>query len=291
MQDHDLDAIALRRVLTLSETGLLGGVALSELATLAGNAVEVELPAGSLVATAGARVAAVHVVIDGSLVASGGSGWRWHRHDIFGAVHVFADRAARHDVRAAVATRTLQIDAEDLTDLFDDNFGVLVATIRAVAARLADGGIDLSPATPAVVGVPLGLVDRLFLLRRQLPFTHGSVRALASLAGAATEQTWPAGAVVARAGDPATCAWWLGDGEVRILDSDREIARLGAGSAVGLVEMLAGGRHRTTIETTATTHALAATAAALVDVIEDHTELGIDVLAALSRELLDRNAT
>jgi hypothetical protein len=47
----------------------------------------------------------------------------------------------------------------------------------------------------------------------------------------------------------------------------------------------------TTIETTATTHALAATAAALVDVIEDHTELGIDVLAALSRELLDRNAT
>jgi CRP-like cAMP-binding protein len=104
------------------------------------------------------------------------------------------------------------------------------------------------------------------------------------------EQAWPAGAIIARAGEPANTAWWVGEGEIGIVDGDREIARRGPGSAIGVVEMLAASRHGATLQAATATHTLSTTAAGLIDVLEDHTDLGRDILAALAREVLDREA-
>jgi CRP-like cAMP-binding protein len=283
---HDLDAITLRRVLALRQTAFLADVELAELATLARNATEAVLPTGTRVAVAGDRVAAVHVVLDGQLARRGGEPFTWSRHDVFGSLLVLADLPARFDVGAAVPTRTLEIASDDLRDVLDDNFGVLVAALRGVARRLvALGGGTPAPALPPITG-PLGLVERVLLLRRQPAFARASVRALASLAQTATEQEWRAGAILAHRGELATEAWIVTSGELAAGER-----RFGPGAAVGLVETLAASEHGAPYEAITPVRTLSVTGAAILDVLEDHTDLALGVVSALSRDLLERGAS
>ena len=61
---------------------------------------------------------------------------------------------------------------------------------------------------------------------------------------------------------------------------------LGEGEAIGLLELLADRPHARTYEATTPTRAIAISGAALFDILEDHNDLGLEMLRAMSRELV-----
>jgi CRP-like cAMP-binding protein len=128
----------------------------------------------------------------------------------------------------------------------------------------------------------LTLVDRLIVLRRHMPFDDGRLQAIAAVAHASEEITWPAGFLVARAGDAAEAGIVILEGSVQ-----HGSRTLGPGDSIGTLEMLARLRHPFDIVTLGPTRALRCPVAAILDVIEDHTELGLAMLTTFARQLLD----
>src|SRR5262245_51531367 len=130
----DLYPFALRRILALRQFPILREAELGELALFAENATEVTLPAATQVATAGHRVGALHLVLEGEIATTGPARRTWRPREVFGALEVLAYRRASESAVTTVATTTLQLLAPDVADLLEDSFGVLLATLRALAA-------------------------------------------------------------------------------------------------------------------------------------------------------------
>lgn len=293
----------MRRLLELRRFPLLAGAELAELAMLAENVVETSYPSGAIVA-APSTLDEIHLILTGqidvgsSMIAS---------HEAFGVLEVLGRRPLAVAAMAVGPTRTLRLKAGDLREVLEDSFGLLVIAIRELAARtlaLHDAGPPCRPFAAAIpVAGPLGLVERMMVLRHQVPFAlaaHGAwpdglgrsapLEAIALLAHASKETTWPAGAAMVRAGDPAHNACFLLDGTVRATREDRAPCVIGPGGAVGVIESLAGVPHTDTIEVVAPVRALEVAGSVVFDVLEDHMELGLSMLEALASALLDAMA-
>jgi CRP-like cAMP-binding protein len=279
--------LVLRRLLALRHVPELVGATLAELATLAENLDEVVLPAGTLVGDPGQRLPALHVVVDGQLAAAGGACWGPHR--MFGAVEILADRPPAERVHAAVDTTALRLGGNAFEELLEDNFGMLILVLRDLAGRLAPFAPvpRAAPAARPLASDPLDMVERLIALRGQLPFATGRLQALASLAQASEERRWPAGATMVRAGATADAVLVLLDGTVAVRAADGAVTLRGPGDAIGGLEALAGTRHAATVEAVTATRALASGSGAVLDVIEDHTDLGLAMIQVIASALLD----
>jgi CRP-like cAMP-binding protein len=282
--------LVLRRLLALRHVPELTGATLAELATLAENLDEVTLPAGAVVSAPGQRLTALHVVVHGRLESTDGTTWGPNR--IVGIVEVLAGRAPRATIRAAVDTTALRLAGNAFLEILEDNYGLLVLVLRDLAGRLAPLARvrRTRAATPAYGAAPLDMVERLIALRGQLPFATGRLQALATLAQVSEEIQWPAGAVIARAGAPADAAFVILDGTVTMRGTDGATILVGAGDAIGSLETLAGGRLATTIEAVTATRVLSSRGDAMLDVIEDHTDLGLAVIEVIAGALLDAGA-
>jgi CRP-like cAMP-binding protein len=281
----DLQPHGLKRMLSLRQFRLFETADLDELATIAENLVERTVPAGTVLATAGARVHGVHLILSGR-VETDPSAHAWGPRQAFGALEVFANREATHTAVAATELETLYMSSSDIGEVLEDNFGVLLATLRELAVRVAALGHLPRAAAPLSPTNPLGLVERLILLRQQLPFTAARLQALAALAHASDEVLWPAHTIVTRAGEPATSGFVLVDGTALAMRGDaRQL--LEPGAPIGHLETIAGLPHGATIETTTPVRALRSDAAAILDVLEDHTDVGLAMLATFAGALLD----
>jgi CRP-like cAMP-binding protein len=278
----DINVRTLARMLRLRHFPMLEHADLDELATVAENLIETNVPAGTLIAVAGSRLRGIHLVVDGRIETEP-RGQSWTTHQAYGALEVFANREVVHTAIAATPVHTLQLLASDLGEVLEDNFSVLLATLR----RLAERVLAIAPPHPRSFLLhtvdTLGLVERLIVLRQQLPFMAARLQALASLAHASDEATLPAGATITRAGDPATSAFVIVSGSAR----DSETNVLGPGASIGYLETLAGLPYRTTLEATSPVRLFRSRGSAILDVIEDHTDVGLAMLAAFSRTLLD----
>jgi CRP-like cAMP-binding protein len=271
---HDR-AIPLRRLLALRQFPVFSALELGELAMIAENVRELVLPAGTRIDSDNG-LAGVHLVLDGSL---GGIGPR----ETFGLLEVLASRMPPAAV-TELKTRTFQLGGDELGEVLEDNFGLLRALLGDLATRLvAAGGLRPARMRTRPPEGPLTLVERLIVLRQHMPFDDGPLQAMATLAHAAEELAWPAGFVAARAGEPAESAIVILDGTLQA-----GARTIGPGEAIGALEMLARMRHPSEIVTVTPVRALRCSAAAILDVIEDHTELGVAMLAAFARQLLDR---
>jgi CRP-like cAMP-binding protein len=282
MSDHD--PLLLRRLLELRRFPLLTGAELGELAVLAENAVETVYPSGALVAEP-ARLAAVHLVLGGQIDAGPA---RSGPYELFGWLDVLAGRPLGAPAVAVGHTRTLRIAASDLAEILEDNFGLLALALRdlatrTLAARPSDQRARLSLPGPG----PLGLVERMIALRQRVPFTSARLEALAILAYESEEMIWPAGHIASRCGDPARTAGFILDGELRATPASREPVLLGSGGMVGVLESLAGLRHTSTVTAVTPVRVLEIASTAIFDVLEDHSELGLAMLATFAGDLLD----
>jgi CRP-like cAMP-binding protein len=277
----DFNPHSLRRILLLRHFPMLGSAELGELAMVAENVVEKTFPIGSTMAAEGRQPSAVHFIVSGRVGRSG------HEplgpRTVLGALEVFAGCDMHATAVAEAETNTLQLHPTDLAELLEDNFGLMRATVRDLAARLVTQ-VPPPIGSPIVVvpGTALGLVERLMLLRGQVTFSGVRLEALAALAHASHEVRWRAGEVVARAGEPATGAYIIATGELRTDDA----RILKPGHAIGSLETLGEVNHISTIVAETEVHALACSATAIFDVIEDHADFGIAMIASFADALL-----
>ncbi len=277
---RDQSPLLLRRMLVLRQFPLFAHAELGELAVIAENVAERSFVAGDLVAPA-AHVRSLHFVLDGHLAH--GSLRSGPRH-VFGALEVLGGRAARMPAFAGAPTRTLELAASDYVEVLEDNFGLLLATVRDLAARMIPLGDLRHRAHPFAEGQTLGLVERMIVLRQQTPFAAARLEALAILAHAATEVHFEVGSVLRRTNTPADGALILLEGSTR---RDRDQRILGPGHAIGTLETLANLHHTATYEAVTPIRALESHAATILDVLEDHTDLALAMMQTFARSLID----
>jgi CRP-like cAMP-binding protein len=276
----DYNPMVLRRLLALRQFPLFAAVELDELAMVAENVTEVTFAAHDVIVNVDTRVPAIHLIVDGRIDDRRSYGPR----QIFGALEVFAGRPAASSAVAGVATQTMQIAASDFSDILEDNFGLMQLVLRTLADRMVGSDARRRAARVLVPATrPLGMVERLIVLRQQTPFAAARLQSLAILAHIAREAMWPAGERIELDGD----ALILHDGELRETIGARESKRFGPGDAVGLVESLAGRPRERTLDALTPVSALRIPHSAILDVIEDHADLGFAMIQAFAAALLD----
>jgi len=275
----ELDPFVLRRALWLRHVRWLTAADLPDLALLAENLTEVHFAAGEIVAAAGVAPCALHFILDGEV---GIDGRRWGPGSVVGALEVFARRPLTNSLLAIQDTRTLQLTSNDLFEILEDNFAILRAALRG----FADG---MPPPPPLislpVLGDPLGFVERLTLLRDQPTFVGARLDALAELAHASQEVRFAAGSAVVRLGDPAISSFMIVEGTLIGPHGD-----IGPGHTIGALETLAERPYRATIEARTPVRALESSANAIFDVIEDHPDLGMAMLASFASTISEHHA-
>lgn len=297
---RDGSPMALRRLLALRQFPVFAAAELGELAIVADNVTETSFPAGTRVA-APTRLPALHLIVDGRIElrspqADGNAGTRivaWEPREAFGLYEVLASRPFAATAIAATDTRTLRLGASDLTDILEDNVGLLVSMIRDLAKRVV--GLELAHITQPLAPVanrtePLDLVERMIVLRNQVPILSRRLEPLAMLAHAMHELRWPAGTTIAEADELARDAFVILSGAVARSREGGHSDVAGAGATLGLIETLGGLRYGSTLTALVPTRALQIPIAMLFDVVEDHPELGLAVVAAFAGMLLDAAA-
>ncbi len=284
------DAIPLRTVFALRQFAAFTGVDLAELAVIAENVREVRLAAGTEIAAADARLPALHLILEGEIeVRSGDRLRRWGQREVFGLLEVLADRPLSAPAIAATTTRTLALRAADTREILEDNFGVLHAVIRALGHRtLATTGMLAPVAIPSPLR--LTLVERLIVLRQLEPFAGGRLHALAALASGCEEVVVPRGELLGRASKPPDGFAIVLSGEVHA-QRPGELATqpLQAGESVGVLEAIAGRPFEVNAEAVAPTRLLRCSLSTLIDVLEDHTDLGLAMVSNAATRLLDHH--
>lgn len=280
---------SVQRLLDLRTIDGFEDAELSDLTSLAENVTERTFEAGVLVAGARARTAAIHIVLEGRLTSP--SGRSWGPAEVCGSLEAMGRRRMSEDVFAEERTRTLQLSAAAFREILEDNYGLLTSVRRALGRQLHDLPISFETFdVPEAVGEPpLGMVERLMLLRRRMPFGRGRIEALAALAQAAEEIRIPASTELAVAGDAVTATLVILEGRVRVSRGGTTVV-VGPGYVVGALEALGELPHAATSVALTPVRALRCPSSVMFDVLEDHTDLALAMIESLAAALVDLGA-
>ncbi len=279
----------VERLLTLRQFPGFEDASLEELAVIAHNVVEQRFEPGATIVTP-SRSAPLHLVIEGTLASA--SGQTWGAHEVVGALEAIARRRTREPITAETEARTLRLAAADFREILDDNYG-LMSSVRRSLARELIADLVTAPPPPMRLGAediapsPLGMVDRLIVLRRYMPFSKGRIEALAALAQASEEIRMPARTTVGRQDETASAVLILLEGTVHATRDGVSFV-LAPGHAPGALESLAEIPYSSTMSTLTPIRALRFPSAALFDVLEDHTDLALAMVESLAGALVDR---
>jgi CRP-like cAMP-binding protein len=291
---------AFDRLLYLRTLPLFGTLPPEDLALLATYTTERQFDAGARLSSEHGRVDPIHLIVDGSVSTSRGGSpiGVFGPRDTVGVLGLLARADAGVEAVTNTATRTLQIDADALLDLFEDHFSILQHVLRGVASLVLEKGrqvllagapesrSDDAPMTSSAR--PLDFVERIFFLRRALPRGFTSVAALAGIARRATELRLEAGALLWSQGDPADAVVIPVRGAIAcVVDGGTHRFRCGAGVFVASSEALAGVSHWYEARAESALLALRIPIEELIDVFDDHFELAMEMLALMARDLLE----
>lgn len=274
------DPFVLRRVMWLRQVPWLGEADLPEVAMLAENLTEVRFAPGAVIAPAHVRPSALHFVVEGELANASRT---WGPRSVVGALEILAKRPIVEEVVAMRETRTLQLAEADVAEILEENFGVLRAALRGLAHGMPR--THAQPVAPPPLADPLGFVDRLILLRAQPTYSGARLDALSALAHASSEVRFAPGTQIVREGERAMSSFVIIEGSLTGPDGE-----LGPGDTIGALETLADLPHPATLESRTPVRALESSASAIFDVLEDHSDLGIAMLASFAGVLADRRA-
>jgi CRP-like cAMP-binding protein len=275
----------VRYLFALRQFAAFAQVDLGELAVIADNVCETRFAAGALIAPGDAPLASLHLVLEGGIETRAD---RWRSRDVFGLLEVLAERPLGAPAIAARETTTLALAAADTREILEDNFGVLHAVIRGLVGRLVALDLGATPTVEIPSSSRLSLVERLMVLRQLAPFAGGRLHALAAVAQGCEEVVWPGGHALACAGHPADGFTIILDGSPKSTRPDHATTHgLRAGDTTGLLETIGQLRHPLAIETTGPTRLLRCSSANLIDVLEDHPDLGLAIVRNAATALLD----
>lgn len=296
----------VERVLALRSFPGLALVEPAHLAVMAEVAEERFFPRGATLSTPGQPVRAAQLIRHGevAVLREGIAMRRFGAGDIVGAVaSITGDPEGQHVV-ATLDTRTFEIDRDDFSDVLEESFSLLHASLRGMLRGVlacrknlpGDAGFDAPILAEGHAPVELGLIERVLFLRGLLTYGRARVEALAELAREMTPVRVPAGTVLWSEGDPSPHSLLVWSGVVACTTNHGQRFRFGPDSAVGGIDSLAGEPrwYHAVAETDLV--ALRADVTHLMDVIEDHPDMGLDMLRSAARiltglyERLDRLA-
>jgi CRP-like cAMP-binding protein len=220
-----------------------------------------------------------------------------------GFVSMLARTAGGTSAVAESHVESYELRADVMEEIFEDHYTALLKTIRFIAQRLLVETKQAEP--PPYVPPPvafdhlvgeheLGIVERIFLLRRARAFTAANVNSLATLAKRMEEVRVPAGTTLWKPGDAANESYFIVKGMSRLVGQGGERVQIvGPGYTIGGSEALIGARRWNTFITDEPSILFRGSHLALIDLFEDDYDLALRFLSMLATYLLalqDRKA-
>jgi CRP-like cAMP-binding protein len=264
----------------------------SELAVLASICRERFFPAGATMHEPGVPVVAFHLVVDGRVhilrrgrvIQEFGA-----RSSVGGLAALTRDPQGAHAI-AVEDTLALEIDTDDMHDVFEDNYSIALGVLGALARTLRELQMQLGGAAmaarrtfePVASDRPLHTVDKMFFLRRTTNFATASIEALAHLAASTIEHRFEAGTVLWEQGDPADYSLLIMNGTIVGLPQDEEPLEFPVGFIVGGLDSL--GREPRWYRAVAKGNLLALELRRdyMLDALEDHPDMVLDLMRGLA---------
>jgi CRP-like cAMP-binding protein len=286
----------IERVIALRAFPGFSGLATDNLAILAECVEERICQSGEVIARRGQRVPAVYFVRRGRVdvlrhgvtqrsVGSGGAA---------GGLAALTRDPDGQDIVAAEGTELFVVRIEEMEDYFEECFPAMLAALRNLAAGVIearrrvpdDAGYpgDGGPLVQSVVD--MDLVERIRFSRRLLAYGRGRIEALAELAREMKEVRLAAGTRLFTEGDAAGDAVLLVSGGVECVTAGGQRFVMGPDSMIGGLDSLAGETRWYSATALTEVVALRSDTSNLLDVMEDHPELGIGMARVLARALL-----
>lgn len=294
---------SVERVLLLKRLPMLSTLSGPQLAFVADQIGERFFSKGSVLLREGEAPGAlyfpvegrIHLTSRGRVIGHAGPG------RAVGPFHVLARDERGLSAVAETDTVALELSADTLFEIFDEQFAILHHVLREVSrqivehvVRFPDSVFLLSPATEGPPTPPreLDLVERIFLLRKSPVFLNASISALGQLARGLTEVRLAPGTRLWREGEATGWGSMIVSGTLRCTSSRGHDFVAGPGIALGALDAVAEVPRWFDAVTETPVVALQANMQYLIDVFEDNFAMAIDYLAVQARwllEILDRS--
>lgn len=219
-----------------------------------------------------------------------------------GFLSLLARTAGGTEAVAESRVETFELGIDAIDEMFEDHFPVLFGTMRWVADRLLQENLVAPPRpyqAPAddyeemLDDGEIGIVERIFLIRRTLAFRKANVNSVARLARQMKEVRVPAGEYLWKKGDSSVGSFFIvkGKGELRWGDEQKQL--IGPTYIVGGIEAIAGKPRWNDFVVTEPITALIGNREGLIDMFEDDLDVALQFLSMMSSFLLvlwDRRA-
>jgi CRP-like cAMP-binding protein len=294
---------SVERVLLLKRLPMVSTLTGPQLAFVADQIGERFFPKGSVLLREGEAPGAlyfpvegrIHLTSRGRVIGHAGPGLA------VGPFHVLARDERGLGAVAETDTVALELSAETLFEIFDEQFAILHHVLREVSRQIVehvvkfpDSVVLLSPSTEGPPTPPreLDLVERIFLLRKSPVFLNASISALGQLARGLTEVRVPPGTRLWHEGEATGWGSMIVSGSIRCTSSRGHDFVAGPGIALGALDAVAEVPRWFDAVAETPVVALQANMQYLIDVFEDNFAMAMDYLAVQSRwllELLDRS--
>jgi CRP-like cAMP-binding protein len=219
-----------------------------------------------------------------------------------GFLSLLARTAGGTEAVAESRVETFELGVDALDEMFEDHFPVLFGTMRWVADRLLQENLVAPPRPyqpPAddyeelLDDREIGIVERIFLVRRTLAFRKANVNSVARLARQMKEVRVPAGEHLWRQGDPSVGSYFIVKGKGDLRWGDEQVQHVGPTYIVGGIESIAGKARWNDFVVTEPITALLGNRENLIDMFEDDLDVALQFLSMMSSFLLvlwDRRA-
>ena len=291
----------LQRILALRSFPGMSYLPASTLAGLAENTRDQHISAGTQLYAEGQPVREFFFIIRGEVELR--SRERRLRllgdKSVVGGLSALAKEPIRYDVYATKPSMAIAIDIDDALDIYEDNFVLIRSIAQGISANMiklrkqlgTSAGFSNVIADPMQVPEdrPLDLVERMAILYRVMTFANSRLEALADVARDLTEVRASAGSRIWSEGEPS--GWFLVvvSGEIRCTTENDQHFRLGPGDAIGTMEGTAGEPRWYTVKVERDVIGLRVECEAFFDVMEDHFDMAVDMLASLASGTLRLN--
>lgn len=220
-----------------------------------------------------------------------------------GFLSLLARTAGGTEAIAETRVETFELGVDALDEMFEDHFPVLFGTMRWIADRLLQENLI---APPRAYQPPpddyeelnddgeIGIVERIFLIRRTLAFRRANVNSVARLARQMREVRMGIGEKLWKTGDPSIGSYFIvkGKGELR-WNNEESVQYIGPSYIVGGIESIAGKPRWNDFVVTEPVTALVGHREGLIDMFEDDLDVALQFLSMLASFLLvlwDRRA-
>jgi CRP-like cAMP-binding protein len=288
----------VERILHLKQLPVIGTLPSTDLAIVAERMRERFFKKGESILEEGVPARAFYAILDGTLHVARGGATIGHTRagGVVGGFAIIGRDPRGLSVRAETDTLALELEADAVFEILEDNFGIMHHVLRDIARQLISviarqpnpwGHVPIPPDPGMARPRELDLVERIFFMRHASPFRRGSINALAELSRGITEVRAEPGTTLWKAGDASSFVSLIVSGEVACTTPGGVAQHLGPGTPLGSISATAEQPRWYTAVTRTQVTALNFPIDSLIDVFEDNFGMAMDYMALMARWLMD----